>query len=57
MFEDVIELLLVKKANLREEIEREFAHRSAKIDKMLDECGYVEEEKEENVVVENYNTI
>ena len=49
MFEDVIKLLLEKKATLREEIEREFAARSQKIDKLLDECGYVEpiEEAEE----------
>ena len=40
-FEDVIELLLTKKANLREELEREFAERSAKIDALLDMAGYV----------------
>ena len=42
MFEDVINLLLMKKATLREEIEREFAIRLQKIDHMLNECGYVE---------------
>lgn len=40
-FEDVIELLLTKKANLREELEREFAERSAKIDELLNLAGYV----------------
>lgn len=42
MFDDVIELLLGKKATLREELEREFAKREEKIDKLLYECGYVE---------------
>lgn len=51
MFEDVIQMLLDKKANLREEIEREFAARSEKIDALLDMAGYVapvEEEVEES---------
>ncbi len=50
MFEDVIKMLLDKKATLREEIEREFAARSEKIDALLDMAGYVppvEEEVEE----------
>lgn len=42
MFQDIIELLLQKKANLREELEREFAERSAKLDEMLSVAGYVE---------------
>ena len=42
MFEDVIKLLLEKKATLREELEREFAERAQKIDNLLDACGYVE---------------
>lgn len=42
MFEDIIEMLLQKKAILREEIEREFAERSAKIDDLLSLAGYVE---------------
>lgn len=41
-FDDIIELLLHKKAVLREEIEREFALRSAKIDELLTAAGYVE---------------
>lgn len=39
-FDDVIELLLTKKASLREEIEREFAERAAKIDLLLEMAGY-----------------
>lgn len=55
MFDDIIELLLHKKAALREELEREFALRSEKIDRMLTECGYVEpvevvETSEEEIV-------
>lgn len=42
MFEDIIEMLLQKKADLREQIEREFAERSAKIDDLLSLAGYVE---------------
>lgn len=42
MFNDVIELLLQKKANLRAEIEREFAVRAVKIDELLKLAGYVE---------------
>ena len=42
MFEDVIEILLKKKAALREEIEREFAARENKIDELLALAGYVE---------------
>lgn len=41
MFEDIIEILLNKKATLREEIEREFAARSEKIDGLLALAGYV----------------
>lgn len=51
-FEDVVEVLLQKKANLREELEREFEKRSAKIDELLTACGYVEEPV---VAVENEN--
>lgn len=40
-FEDIIEMLLQKKANLREELEREYAAREAKIDALLDMAGYV----------------
>lgn len=47
MFQDVIELLLKKKDNLREEIEREFAERAAKIDELLDKAGYIPPVKEE----------
>lgn len=42
MFNDVIELLSQKKANLRAEIEREFAVRAVKIDELLKLAGYVE---------------
>lgn len=42
MFEDVIEVLLQKKAALRDELEREFTERSGKIDSMLALAGYVE---------------
>lgn len=42
MFNDIIELLLHKKAKLREEIEREFAVRAVKIDELLKLAGYVE---------------
>lgn len=42
MFDDIIELLLHKKAALLDELEREFARRSEKIDRLLAECGYVE---------------
>lgn len=42
MYEDLIAILLQKKVNLREEVEKEFAERAAKIDSMLDICGYVE---------------
>lgn len=42
MFNDLIDIMLQKKADLRAEVEREFAERSDKIDKMLDMCGYVE---------------
>ena len=41
MFNDIIELLLVKKENLRAEIEREFAARAEKIDALLNMAGYV----------------
>ena len=40
-FEDIIEMLLQKKANLRDELEREYAAREAKIDALLDMAGYV----------------
>ncbi len=40
-FDDVIELLLTKKANLREELEREYAERETKIDLLLEMAGYV----------------
>lgn len=63
-FEDVIELLLTKKANLREELEREFAERSAKIDELLNLAGYVppveeehDEQAEEMPVVANEQPI
>ncbi len=48
MFQDVIELLLKKKENLREEIEREFAERATKIDELLDKAGYIPPVEEEN---------
>ena len=52
MFEEIISKLLGLKANLQTEkerkiaeatqaIENEFAENEARIDKMLDECGYV----------------
>lgn len=52
MFEEIITKLLGLKANLQTEkerkiaevilaVENEFAENEAKIDKMLDECGYV----------------
>lgn len=41
-FEDVIEILLKKKRDLRDEIEREFAARSEQIDELLNLAGYVE---------------
>lgn len=40
-FDDIIEMLLQKKATLREELEREFAERNAKIDGLLEMAGYV----------------
>lgn len=40
-FEDIIEMLLQKKANLRDELEREYAAREAKIDALLDMAGYM----------------
>lgn len=40
MFADIIEILLKKKETLREEIEREFALRSEKIDGLLALAGY-----------------
>lgn len=46
-FDDIIELLLTKKATLREELEREFAERSAKIDLLLETVGYVPPVEEE----------
>lgn len=39
--QDIINLLLSKKADLRAEIEREYAARSAKIDALLDLAGYI----------------
>lgn len=39
--QDIIDLLLQKKAGLREEIEREFAARNQKIDELLDLAGYI----------------
>lgn len=53
MFQDIIELLLQKKADLREIIEREFAERSAKIDELLALAGYVEPVPEIKEEVEN----
>lgn len=47
MFQDVIEILLQKKVTLREEIEREYAERSQKIDALLEMAGYQEEVAEE----------
>ena len=38
---DIIEMLLQKKANLRADLEREYAERDALIDKLLSEAGYV----------------
>ena len=55
-FDDIIELLLQKKANLRDEIEREFAVRSAKIEELLTAAGYeppVEQPEAVEDVVEN----
>ena len=46
MFQDVIDILLQKKVTLREEIEREFAERSQKIDALLEMAGYQEEVEE-----------
>lgn len=40
MFQDLIEILLQKRADLRAEIEREFAARSEKIDTLLIVAGY-----------------
>lgn len=39
--QDIINMLLQKKADLREEIEREFAARNQKIDALLDLAGYI----------------
>jgi hypothetical protein len=39
--QDIIYLLLQKKADLRAEIEREFAARNQKIDALLDLAGYI----------------
>lgn len=40
MFEEIINLLLQKKAGLREELEREFAERESKINALLEMAGY-----------------
>lgn len=40
VFNDIIDILLKKKAALREEIEREFAERSSQIDDLLFMAGY-----------------
>lgn len=40
VFNDIIDILLQKKAALREEIEREFAERSQQIDELLFMAGY-----------------
>lgn len=42
MFEDLIEMLLQKKAALRDELEREFAKKTDAIDRMLMLAGYAE---------------
>lgn len=39
--QDIIDMLLQKKADLREEIEREFAARNQKIDALLELAGYI----------------
>lgn len=59
IFQDVIDILLKKKAELRAEIEREFAARSNKIDELLTLAGYEEPvpEVEEPVNVENGDAI
>lgn len=59
MFADIIEMLLQKKADLRAEIEREFAARSEKIDALLNMAGYVEpvvEQATDEVAEEVVNT-
>lgn len=68
MFQEIIDILLVKKANLNAEKEAEldafmaeldvkYQEREAKINKMLDEAGYVEpvEEVELTAEVETTN--
>lgn len=56
-FQDIIEALLKKKANLREELEREFATREAKIDELLDRAGYEAPVVEEVATVEEISDV
>lgn len=39
--QDVIDLLLQKKENLRADLEREYAERESKINALLDMAGYI----------------
>lgn len=56
-FQDVIEILLKKKADLRAQLEREFAERSNKIDELLTVAGYVEPVPVEEAPVEVENGV
>lgn len=58
--QDIIDILLQKKATLREEIEREFRARSEKIEELLKLAGYVEPQVTEiatETVTETVETI
>lgn len=68
MFEEIIDILLKNKANLNADKEAElnefkveldikYAEREEKINKMLDDAGYVEPVKEEVEQVENQDAI
>lgn len=48
MFEDIIEILLKKKETLREELEREYAARSEKIDGLLELAGYTPPDEDDD---------
>lgn len=66
MFDEIIEKLLTLKANLNAEkeqktleavksVEEEFSIRAVKIDKLLNECGYLEPAEEIQVTDLGYN--
>lgn len=52
--QEIIEMLLIKKQNLRADLEREYAERERKINALLDMAGYIPpvEEKETGIEYE-----